>query len=66
MTVTMGHGLTAPGVNHPYFGVPKPGQRNVLDDLILAPGFNTGYIVLDNPIVERDPVTGLVCKMTSR
>jgi hypothetical protein len=66
MTVTMGHGLLAPGADHPYFGQPRPGKRNVLDDLRAAPDFNTGYIVLDNPVIERDPVTGLVCKMTSR
>jgi len=66
MTVTMGHSLTAPGANHPYFGLRRPGMRNVLDDLSVLPGFNRGYVVLNEPTIERDPVTGLVCKMTSR
>lgn len=64
MTCTMGHDFTANAViDHPYFGLRRPGQRNIRDDLEADPGWATGYIRWRNVQVQHDSVTGFICGM---
>jgi hypothetical protein len=65
-TCTMAHEFTRdPIIEHAYFGLRVPGRRNILDDLSVSPGFETGYVVWSNVQVENDPETGHVHRMTS-
>jgi Mg-chelatase subunit ChlD len=64
MTCTMGHEMTANAViDHPYFGKRRPGVRNIIDDLSASPGWESGYVVWRNVIMEKDPVTGLITRL---
>jgi hypothetical protein len=65
-TCTMAHEFTGdPIIEHAYFGRRVPGRRNILDDLSVSPGFETGYVVWSNVQVENDPETGHIHRMTS-
>ena len=65
-TCTMAHEFTGdPIIEHAYFGLRVPGRRNILDDLSVSPGFETGYVVWSNVQVENDPETGHIHRMTS-
>ena len=65
-TCTMAHEFTGdPIIEHAYFGLRVPGRRNIMDDLSVSPGFETGYVVWSNVQVENDPETGHIHRMTS-
>ncbi len=63
MACTLGHDFTGPVIGHSYFGRKEPGKPHVLTDLQAHPGWATGLIEW-NPIVHRDPETGLVTGMS--
>ena len=63
-TCTMGHEFTDNDViDHPYFGLRRPGQRNIIDDLSVDPGWASGYITWKNVQVENDEHTGFINSM---
>jgi Mg-chelatase subunit ChlD len=53
--VTLGHGFTQDVVKHQYFGT-----EEVIKDLKCMPGWETGYIDLNEISTRRDSETGLV------
>jgi hypothetical protein len=53
--VTLGHGFTEDVVKHQYFGT-----EEVIMDLKSMPGWETGFINLNEILTKRDSVTGLV------
>jgi len=57
LTVSLGHGLTETGLEHPYFG----SRDRLLEDMKDQPGFLMGRVVYKNLQYKRDPVTGLIC-----
>jgi hypothetical protein len=57
LTVSLGHGLTETGLEHPYFG----SRARLLEDMRGQPGFQERRVVFRNLQYNRDPVSGLIC-----
>jgi len=61
-TCTMAHGFKGSAViEHPYFGAREPGKRNILDDLMISPGFDRGYVIWSNVRIEYEE--GVISRM---
>jgi len=58
---TLGHGLNAEIVNHPYFGT-----KRIIDDLSAMKGWNSGLVELDKVIVMRTNENGMVSKLITQ
>jgi hypothetical protein len=58
--VTLGHGLTADVVRHPYFG-----SSLVVSDLRSCAGWTTGMVALEPESYLRSSVTGMICCITT-
>jgi len=57
---TLAHTFTGPIISHSYFGKPVAGMPHVLEDLMKAPSWSTGYVVCKNTREERDSVGEII------
>jgi len=53
---TLAHPFWGHIISHSYFGAPVPGKPHCLDDLMVAKGWDTGYVVCKNTREIRDSV----------
>jgi hypothetical protein len=60
VTCTLGHDFVGPVIGHPYFGRREAGQRHILDDLVIQPGWSHGFVTWSNLSVSHDPDTGFI------
>ena len=64
-TCTLGHDFVGPVIGHPYFGRREAGQRHILDDLVIQPGWASGFVTWSNLSVSHDPDTGFINGFTT-
>lgn len=55
---TLAHGFEGPVIGHPYFGTDA-----ILRDLRQEPGWHAGIVHYERICIDRDPETGLVCRI---
>lgn len=65
MACTLGHNMDGLVIGHSYFGRREPGVRNIIDDLKIQPGWDTGMVVLKNVTYSRDIALGIICGLTA-
>jgi len=65
MACTLGHNMDGLVIGHSYFGRREPGVRNIIDDLKIQPGWNTGMVVLKKVAYSRDVALGIICGLTA-
>jgi hypothetical protein len=57
---TLAHTFTGPIISHSYFGASVPGMPNILDDIVWAPTWATGYVVCKNTREERNSMGEII------
>lgn len=57
---TLAHNFTGPIISHSYFGAPVAGMPHILQDLMTAPTWSSGYVVCKNTREERDSVGEII------
>jgi hypothetical protein len=61
MACTLGHDMTGPVITHSFFGKKQGGIRNIIDDLKLFKGWDTGYLDIKHYKFLHDSKTGNIC-----
>lgn len=51
---TLAHNFEGPVISHSYFGAPQKDKPHCLDDLKMANGWDTGYVICKNTREERN------------
>lgn len=57
---TLAHHFTGHIISHSYFGAPVAGMPHVLEDLVTAPTWSSGYVTCRNTREERDSVGEII------